>query len=363
MSLNEKLKYGGYRCITLRVHDTKGGDFVENPELTMIVCEATKQVPLAEVSKEIPLITSPEGLYKRIDIGVNNYDPQIFMHQEFQVYFLQDSQDYDQAQRTETDGGMQLMNDMRSERDIFLDRVEKDLVAIGNFSASDIVAHSVYQNEFVHIEPGLFEQTQQQSKFSNLKEAKKSTQNSAMKARRHRANSNLSLEEEEEDGSNYSGYRLPLFNADRTQQIGVISLKQIRCKRRTSFLDLIAHEMLELVPMVGIDFSMSNLTFDERKCIHSVNEDNPNEYRDLMSCIAKAYKQMSPSTLFYGFGANSVPHLTEVSDLFSGTGDLLNPIVMTDHLEQAYYSCLKKVEINLPVHFSGIISKAIEFAT
>ena len=114
--------------------------------------------------------------------------------------------------------------------------------------------------------------------------------------------------------------------------------------------------------MVGIDYSMSNLTFDERKCIHSINEDNPNEYRDLMSCVSKAYKQMSPSTLFYGFGANSVPHLTEVSDLFSGTGDLLNPIVMTDHLEQAYYSCLKKVEINLPCNISGIVSKAVEFA-
>lgn len=57
------------------MHDTKGGDFVENPELTMVVCEANKQIPLAEVSKDIPLITSPEGMYKRIDIGVNNYDP------------------------------------------------------------------------------------------------------------------------------------------------------------------------------------------------------------------------------------------------------------------------------------------------
>ena len=91
MSLSEKLKYGGYRCITLRVHDTKGGDFVENPELTMIVCEATKNIPLAEVSKEIQLIPGPEGLYKRIDIGVNNYNPQIFMMQDFNLYFLKDS--------------------------------------------------------------------------------------------------------------------------------------------------------------------------------------------------------------------------------------------------------------------------------
>jgi hypothetical protein len=52
-----------------------------------------------------------------------------------------------------------------------------------------------------------------------------------------------------------------------------------------------------------------------------------------------------------------------VSDLFVGTGDLLNPIVMTDHLDQAYYSCLKRVELNLPVHISSVISKGIEFAS
>lgn len=53
VSLKERLKYGGYRCITMRVHDTKGGDFVENPDLTMVVCEATKLSTLAEISKEI----------------------------------------------------------------------------------------------------------------------------------------------------------------------------------------------------------------------------------------------------------------------------------------------------------------------
>ena len=122
------------------------------------------------------------------------------------------------------------------------------------------------------------------------------------------------------------------------------------------------NQMLEIVPIIAVDFSMSNLTFDERKCIHSVNEDNMNEYRDLITSVSKAYRQISPSSLFYGFGANSVCKKTEVSDLFVGTGDMLNPIVMTDHLEQAYYSCLKRIELNLPVHFAKVISKAIEFA-
>jgi hypothetical protein len=88
--------------------------------------------------------------------------------------------------------------------------------------------------------------------------------------------------------------------------------------------------VLEIVPIIGVDFSMSNLTFDDRKCIHSVNEDKDNEYRELMMTVSKAYKLISPTSLFYGFGANSVAKNTEVSDLFSGTGDLLNPVVMTD---------------------------------
>ena len=120
--------------------------------------------------------------------------------------------------------------------------------------------------------------------------------------------------------------------------------------------------MVEVVPLIGIDYSMSNLTFDERKCIHSVNEDKPNEYRDLLSAVSKEYKLIAPTSLFYGFGANSVTKVTEVSDLFVGTGDLLNPIVMTDNLEKEYYKSLRRCELNAPVKFSKLIAKAVEFA-
>ncbi len=97
------------------------------------------------------------------------------------------------------------------------------------------------------------------------------------------------LEKQDEDDER-SGYKLTLHNADRTQQIGVITLRNIQCKKRTSFVDLISNNMLEIVPIVAVDFSMSNLTFDDRKCIHSVNEDNMNEYRDLLIAISKAYR-------------------------------------------------------------------------
>ena len=127
-------------------------------------------------------------------------------------------------------------------------------------------------------------------------------------------------------------------------------------------MNLIADQLLEIVPIIGIDYSMSNLTFDSRKCIHSVNQDNPNEYRDLLHAVSKAYKLISPSCLFYGFGANSVTKITEVSDLFVGSGDMLNPIVSTDLLEKEYYEALKRVELNLPVKFNQLIAKGIQFA-
>ena len=36
------------------------------------------------------------------------------------------------------------MGDMRSDADIFQERIERDLVAFGNFSATDIINHSTH---------------------------------------------------------------------------------------------------------------------------------------------------------------------------------------------------------------------------
>ena len=53
--------------------------------------------------------------------------------------------------------GMHINNDMRSEHDLFMERIDNDLVAFGNFSAQDIINHCVNPEEFENIEPGLFE--------------------------------------------------------------------------------------------------------------------------------------------------------------------------------------------------------------
>jgi len=40
--------------------------------------------------------------------------------------------------------------------------------------------------------------------------------------------------------------------------------------------------MVEIVPIIGIDFSMANLTFDEAKSLHLLNQDKPSVYRNLL---------------------------------------------------------------------------------
>lgn len=39
LCMKEKYKFGGYRLIRLKLFDQKGGDFVENPDLSIIVVE------------------------------------------------------------------------------------------------------------------------------------------------------------------------------------------------------------------------------------------------------------------------------------------------------------------------------------
>jgi hypothetical protein len=100
----------------MRVYDTKGGDFVENPSVSLVVCSG--ESILMEVSGEIPLLSSPEGLYKRVDIGVNNYSPSVFMSQEFEVYFISENQESERE-----------VLEMKTEQELFRERIEKHLVA------------------------------------------------------------------------------------------------------------------------------------------------------------------------------------------------------------------------------------------
>lgn len=64
---------------------------------------------------------------------------------------------------------------------------------------------------------------------------------------------------------------------------------------------------LNIVPIVGIDFSLANLTFeDAQHCIHTIREGLPNDYVDGMAAVNKAYFYFSRFAMIYGFGASTL---------------------------------------------------------
>ena len=94
----------------------------------------------------MPLLASPEGFFKRIEIGINNYEPAIFMRQAFTIYFFKDKDRTDSSgnEIAETLDYVESLPGLKSqmprdELQVLRERIENDLVAFGEFQASDIV--------------------------------------------------------------------------------------------------------------------------------------------------------------------------------------------------------------------------------
>lgn len=77
---------------------------------------------------------------------------------------------------------------------------------------------------------------------------------------------------------------------------------------------------------MGIDFSLSNLTFDEHKCIHSLKKGSPNDYIPVINAVENAYRHMCQKMIGFGMGARLVPKKGETSDLFAMNGNIFNPV-------------------------------------
>ena len=155
VGLKEKHKSGGHRCISLKVFDAKGGDFVENPDLNMVVVEAHSHAVITELGREVPLTPGPDGLHKKVEIGVNNYSPSIFLNQSFKVYFLRENEEHKSRIPEELDTASMLISpisDMRSERDILSDRIDMDMVAYGEFNSNDLMENSVNPDDFISLD-------------------------------------------------------------------------------------------------------------------------------------------------------------------------------------------------------------------
>lgn len=120
---------------------------------------------------------------------------------------------------------------------------------------------------------------------------------------------------------------------------------------------------VNVIPVIVIDFSLSNLTFQEDKeWIHTLKEGEDNEYLTVLENIVESFKNLSVNIMAFGMGALTKPNQKSASDIFALSGDVFDPIIETHELVAKYREVLGKIRISSPVNFAPIMNLISEYA-
>ena len=143
-----------------------------------------------------------------------------------------------------------------------------------------------------------------------------------------------------------------------------MTLRNCSLRNFYTFLDLHVKNGLNLVPIVAVDYSLANLTFDEScYCIHTLKQGAPNDYVDALKQVNRSFKYFSKFMLSYGFGARTVNGDGPACNLFAMTGDFMDPFVNgEEELINSYIGTIKTVKLALPVYFKEIVKLVCDLA-
>ena len=114
--------------------------------------------------------------------------------------------------------------------------------------------------------------------------------------------------------------------------------------------------------MIGIDYSLANLTFDETQyCNHTLKPGDPNDYLDCLDSVQRSFTYFSRFSLAYGFGARTfLDDEGPACNLFTLTGDFMDPFV--SDIKKEYTQTLKGVKLSLPVMYKEVIKIVCDLA-
>jgi len=110
-------------------------------------------------------------------------------------------------------------------------------------------------------------------------------------------------------------------------------------------------------PLIAIDFSLANLTFQADQCLHSSKLDKPNDYRDILQLICDSYSNNLNIPIF-GYAAKTSKLAPDQADLFPLSKDLRNPFISNnvEAIDEAYSSCLKDIELSTPIKLNPLLN-------
>lgn len=86
---------------------------------------------------------------------------------------------------------------------------------------------------------------------------------------------------------------------------------------------------LRIVPIIGIDFSLANLTFEDSTVMHSTNPSKPNDYRSLIRMLSHAYRNILNMPIF-GYGSKTNAVAAKTCHLFPLSRSIRNPFTPND---------------------------------
>ena len=89
--------------------------------------------------------------------------------------------------------------------------------------------------------------------------------------------------------------------------VGNITISDSTIQPSFSFIDFKIHRGINIVPIIVIDYSLSNLTFDDQKWIHSLKKGSINDYLTVIDHITNAYQNLCSYMLAFGIGARTIP--------------------------------------------------------
>jgi hypothetical protein len=151
----------------------------------------------------------------------------------------------------------------------------------------------------------------------------------------------------------------------KNKPFGKLYLDNFSIKSHYSFMDLYSKHGINIVPIVAVDYSLANLTFNQQQyTIHTLKENTPNDYIDCLGSIGKAFHHFNRFMLSYGFGAKTVmdPSMP-TSNVFATSGDFKKPFAKNgEELINNYKSTLKNVTLSLPAVQSDIVKFVCDLA-
>lgn len=144
--------------------------------------------------------------------------------------------------------------------------------------------------------------------------------------------------------------------------VGKLNFGHSRVRPVLTFLDYKINMNINFVPIIAIDYSLSNKLQDETtedvngsKSLHSPVENGTNDYISVINHIRHVYKDISSYCMGFGFGGKTCPTQTKASDIFALSGNMFDPTISHNQILECYNTVNNMVELFLPVKFRSVL--------